>query len=157
MLTSAVLSIEFLFRNKPSRGDFLLNIHIQWAYNYSKFSGLDGDRYRAWITLAYAQNYNSNSEIFTKHQNNVNAFISKNQNDYGSTTLAILSVAYAYMGVDRGSEKVIKNLHKEAQDITQASIARIVNSMEEKEKTVPMLSSPRLAMERLSKVIGYKG
>ena len=40
--------------------------------------------------------------------------------------------------------------------LAQASMARIVDFMEEKEKTVPVLSSPRLVLERLAKVIGYK-
>lgn len=39
--------------------------------------------------------------------------------------------------------------------LAQASMMRIVDTLDEKEKTVPVLSSPRLAIERLAKVIGY--
>jgi len=39
--------------------------------------------------------------------------------------------------------------------LAQASMMRIVDTLDEKEKTVPVLSSPRLAVERLAKVIGY--
>ncbi len=39
--------------------------------------------------------------------------------------------------------------------LAQASMMRIVDTLDEKEKTVPVLSSPRLAIERLAKIIGY--
>jgi len=39
--------------------------------------------------------------------------------------------------------------------LAQASMMRIADSLDEKEKTIPVLSSPRRAIERLAKVIGY--
>jgi Asp/Glu/hydantoin racemase len=40
--------------------------------------------------------------------------------------------------------------------LAQASMMRIANALEEKEKRVPVLSSPRLAVERLAKVLAFE-
>jgi Asp/Glu/hydantoin racemase len=64
--------------------------------------------------------------------------------------------------LDRHDELIREGLRQTARDVdvivlAQASMARVVDALPEDEKTVPVLSSPRLGMQRVAELLAQRG
>ncbi|HEY3184290.1 MAG TPA: aspartate/glutamate racemase family protein [Gaiellaceae bacterium] len=64
--------------------------------------------------------------------------------------------------LERHDELIREGLRETAKDVdvivlAQASMARVVDALPEEEKTVPVLSSPRLGMQRVAELLAQRG